>query len=56
MVTRIIIFVILGDRYNNAPYCLQCMIPSSDKSSKPVMNGLFSYFNTEKLDSTTALP
>ena len=56
MVMRIIIFVILGDLYNNAPYCLQCMIPSSVKSSKHILNEFFSHFNTEKSDSTAAAP
>ena len=55
MVIRIIIFVILGDLYNGVPYILQCVIPSSIKSSKHVPNEFFSYFNIEKLNSTIAV-
>ena len=56
MVIRIIIFAILGDLYNSVPYSLQCVITSSIKSSKHVLNEFFSYFNTGKSDSTTTVP
>ena len=55
MVIRIIIFVILGHLYNSAPYCLQCMIPSSVKSSKRVLDEFFKKIKIETSDSTTAV-
>ena len=55
MAIRIIIFVILGNLNSSALYCLQCMIHSSIKSSKHVLNEFFSFFNRKKSDSTTVV-